>query len=76
MCMTASTFPNVPLYFGRSGPNTCLKWLQASANCCLVVADRRLDGSIVISSCSFLVSFLIGAVYVSVMVSGSTIAND
>ena len=76
MCMTASTFPNAPLYLGRSGPNTCLNCLHASANCCFTLAGRRLEGSIVILSRSSFGSFLAGAVYESVMVSGSTIAND
>ena len=76
MLMTASTFPNAPLYFGKSGPNTLLNWLQVSANCCFISAGRMLDGSILISSCSFVAFFLVGVAGESVMVSGSTMAND
>ena len=61
MCMTASTLPNAPLYFGKSDPNTCSKFLHASANSCFVAAGRRFDGSIVISSSAFLVAFMAGA---------------
>ena len=43
MFMTASTFPKVPLYFGKSGPKTFPNSLHMSENCCLISGGKRAE---------------------------------